>query len=119
MLFVGNGVLDQRARGLMWLELAKDGAPNKGNGFATSISTISEMRATLNGWRLRACGMRAPKEHRRLSPQGAASPHSCNRLALSRPIDDTESLDHGEQYDELPCSLVYFLHGPDTKGHAG
>jgi hypothetical protein len=28
MLFVGNGVLDQRARGLMWLELAKDGAPN-------------------------------------------------------------------------------------------
>ena len=26
MLFVGNGVLDQRARGLMWLELAKDGA---------------------------------------------------------------------------------------------
>jgi TPR repeat protein len=28
MLFVGNGLLDQRARGLMWLELAKDGAPN-------------------------------------------------------------------------------------------
>jgi TPR repeat protein len=28
MLFVGNGVADQRARGLMWLELAKDGAPN-------------------------------------------------------------------------------------------
>ena len=27
-LFVGNGVLDQRARGLMWLELAKDGATN-------------------------------------------------------------------------------------------
>jgi uncharacterized protein len=28
MLFVGNGVADQRARGLMWLELAKNGAPN-------------------------------------------------------------------------------------------
>ena len=28
MLFVGNGVVDQRARGLMWLELAKDGAPD-------------------------------------------------------------------------------------------
>jgi TPR repeat protein len=28
MLFLGNGVRDQRARGLMWLELAKDGAPN-------------------------------------------------------------------------------------------
>ena len=28
MLFVGHAVLDQRARGLMWLELAKDGAPN-------------------------------------------------------------------------------------------
>jgi hypothetical protein len=28
MLFVGNGVLDQRARGLMWLELASDGATN-------------------------------------------------------------------------------------------
>ena len=28
MLFLGNGVLDQRARGLMWLELAKDGAAN-------------------------------------------------------------------------------------------
>jgi uncharacterized protein len=28
MLFVGNGVADQRARGLMWLELAKDSAPN-------------------------------------------------------------------------------------------
>jgi hypothetical protein len=27
MLFVGNGVLDQRARGLMWLQLAKDSAP--------------------------------------------------------------------------------------------
>ena len=28
MLFVGDGVPDQRARGLMWLELAKDGAPD-------------------------------------------------------------------------------------------
>jgi exopolysaccharide production negative regulator len=28
MLFVGNVVMDQRARGLMWLELAKDGASN-------------------------------------------------------------------------------------------
>jgi uncharacterized protein len=27
MLFVGHGLVDQRARGLMWLELAKDGAP--------------------------------------------------------------------------------------------
>lgn len=28
MLFVGDGVPDQRARGLMWLELAKDDAPD-------------------------------------------------------------------------------------------
>jgi uncharacterized protein len=28
MLFVGDGVLDQRAQGLMWLELAQDGASN-------------------------------------------------------------------------------------------
>jgi uncharacterized protein len=28
MLFVGDGVLYQRARGLMWLELAKNGAPD-------------------------------------------------------------------------------------------
>jgi uncharacterized protein len=28
MLFVGNGVADQRARGLMWLELAKDSVTN-------------------------------------------------------------------------------------------
>jgi uncharacterized protein len=28
MLFAGNGVAGQRARGLMWLELAKDSAPN-------------------------------------------------------------------------------------------
>jgi hypothetical protein len=28
MLFVGHGLVDQRARGLMWLELAKDGAPD-------------------------------------------------------------------------------------------
>jgi uncharacterized protein len=28
MLFVEDGVVDQRARGLMWLELAKDSAPN-------------------------------------------------------------------------------------------
>jgi uncharacterized protein len=28
ILFVGNGVADQRARGLMWLELAKDSGPN-------------------------------------------------------------------------------------------
>ncbi len=28
MLFKGEGVLDQRARGLMWLEFAKDGAQN-------------------------------------------------------------------------------------------
>jgi uncharacterized protein len=28
MLFVGDGVLGQRARGLVWLELAKDGAPD-------------------------------------------------------------------------------------------
>ena len=31
MLFVGDGVLDQRARGLMWLEFAKDGAPDPKN----------------------------------------------------------------------------------------
>ena len=28
MLFVGNVVMDQRVRGLMWLEVAKSGAPN-------------------------------------------------------------------------------------------
>ena len=28
MLFVGHGLVDQRARGLMWLELAKEGAPD-------------------------------------------------------------------------------------------
>jgi uncharacterized protein len=28
MLFIGNGVLDQKAQGLMWLELANDGAAN-------------------------------------------------------------------------------------------
>jgi uncharacterized protein len=28
MLFVGDGVLDQRAQGLVWLELAQDGAPD-------------------------------------------------------------------------------------------
>jgi uncharacterized protein len=28
MLFVGSGSADQRARGLMWLEMAKDGAPD-------------------------------------------------------------------------------------------
>jgi TPR repeat protein len=29
MLFVGHGLVDQRARGLMWLELAKEGAPDQ------------------------------------------------------------------------------------------
>ena len=28
MLFIGDGVLDQRARGLMWLDLARDAAPD-------------------------------------------------------------------------------------------
>jgi TPR repeat protein len=32
ILFVGNGVADQRARGLMWLELAKDSGPESQRG---------------------------------------------------------------------------------------
>jgi len=50
MLFVGNGVLDQSARGLMWLELAKDGTPNpRGQWIRDLYSAISEARAILNG----------------------------------------------------------------------
>jgi uncharacterized protein len=57
MLFVGNGVLDQRARGLMWLELAKDGAPNPKGQWIRDLYQ-RDFRAASNDERLAAASMR-------------------------------------------------------------
>jgi TPR repeat protein len=57
MLFVGNGVLDQRARGLMWLELAKDGAPNPKGQWIRDLYQ-RDFRSASDNERLAAANMR-------------------------------------------------------------
>jgi hypothetical protein len=57
MLFVGNGVLDQRARGLMWLELAKDGAANPRGQWIRDLYE-RDFRDASNNERLAAASMR-------------------------------------------------------------
>jgi TPR repeat protein len=57
MLFVGNEVLDQRARGLMWLELAKDGAPKPKGQWIHDLYQ-RDFRAATDNERLAAASMR-------------------------------------------------------------
>jgi uncharacterized protein len=57
MLFIGNGVLNQRARGLMWLDLAKDAAPNSKNHWLFDLYQ-RDFQAASNDERLAAAGMR-------------------------------------------------------------
>jgi TPR repeat protein len=57
MLFVGNGVVDQRARGLMWLELAKDGASNPKDQWVLDLY-LRDFRVASESERLAAASMR-------------------------------------------------------------
>ena len=57
MLFVGTGALDQRARGLMWLELAKDGAPNPKGQWIRDLYQ-RDFRVASDNERLAAASMR-------------------------------------------------------------
>jgi TPR repeat protein len=67
MLFVGNGVLDQRARGLMWLELAAGGAPNQ---WIRDLYQ-HDFRDASDNERLAAAGMRDARAKGTSSPVAA------------------------------------------------
>jgi len=57
MLFVGTGVVDQRARGLMWLELAKDSASRPKNQWIRDLYQ-RDFRVASDDERLAAANMR-------------------------------------------------------------
>jgi hypothetical protein len=57
MLFVGSGVVDQRARGLMWLELAKDAASNPKDQWMRDLYQ-HDFRVASDDERLAAASMR-------------------------------------------------------------
>ena len=65
MLFTGDGVPSQRGRGLMWLEIAANGAEvRRTNGSGTPISTISAPRTKTTGRSPPPCSMLAPRVRR-------------------------------------------------------
>ena len=72
MLFVGNGVLDQRARGLMWLELAKDGASNPKGQWIRDLYE-RDFRNASDGERLAAASMRDARAKGTSSPAARTS----------------------------------------------
>ena len=72
MLFVGNGVLDQRARGLMWLELAKDGATNPKGQWMRDLFE-RDFRDASDNERLADEGMRDARAKRLSSSPSARS----------------------------------------------
>jgi uncharacterized protein len=61
MLFVGHGLADQRARGLMWLELAKEGAPDQKDQWIRDLYQRDFLVAADND-RLAAARMRDARE---------------------------------------------------------
>jgi hypothetical protein len=72
MLFVGNGVVDQRARGLMWLELAKDGAPNPKDQWIRDLYQ-RDFRVASDNERLAAASMRDARARGTSPPVSARS----------------------------------------------
>ena len=72
MLFVGDGMLDQRARGLMWLELAKDGAPNPKGQWIRDLYQ-RDFRDASDTERLAAASMRDARTKGTSSPLAARS----------------------------------------------
>ncbi len=72
MLFVGNGVLDQRARGLMWLELAKDGSSNPKGQWIRDLYE-RDFRNASDGERLAAASMRDERSKGKSSSPSARS----------------------------------------------
>jgi len=72
MLFVGNGVLDQRARGLMWLELAKDGATNQRGQWIRDLYE-RDFRNASDNERLAAASMRDARAKGTPSPSARSS----------------------------------------------
>ena len=72
MLFVGNGVLDQRARGLMWLEMGKDGAPNPREQWIRDLYQ-RDFREASDAERLAAASMRDARAKGASPPLAARS----------------------------------------------
>jgi uncharacterized protein len=71
MLFVGNGVLDQRAKGLMWLELAKDGTNLNGQWIRDLYQR--DFREASDTERLAATSMRDARAKGTSSPAARTS----------------------------------------------
>jgi TPR repeat protein len=72
MLFVGNSILDQRARGLMWLELARDGAPKPKGQWIRDLYQ-RDFRDASDVERLAAASMRDARTKVTSSPLAARS----------------------------------------------
>ena len=69
MLFMGDGVPHQRARGLMWLEFAKDSAPAPGDTWIRDLYQRDfARRAKASGRRRRRCTTRGRSRLFRLRP---------------------------------------------------
>ena len=75
MLFVGNGVLDQRARGLMWLELAKNGTANPKRQWIRDLYQ-RDFQAASDNERLAAASMRDARGR-------GTSPHVPSRSSVT------------------------------------
>jgi TPR repeat protein len=72
MLFVGNGVLDQRVRGLMWLELANDGSPTPKGQWIRDLYQ-HDLRDASETERLAAASMRDARAKGTPSPAARSS----------------------------------------------
>src|ERR1700733_13453686 len=85
MLFVGNGVVDQRARGLMWLEVAKDGASNPKDQWIRDLYQ-RDFRVASDEERLAAASMREARV-RGKSPSLPARSSVASSLQPTLPAD--------------------------------
>jgi TPR repeat protein len=72
MLFVGHGALDQRARGLMWLERAADGTLNQKGQWIGDLYQ-HDLHDASDTERLAAASMRDPRAKEISSPSSAGS----------------------------------------------
>ncbi|HEY2529322.1 MAG TPA: tetratricopeptide repeat protein [Xanthobacteraceae bacterium] len=72
MLFVGDGVRGQRARGLMWLELAKDGAPGPKDQWISQLYQRDFQAATDGDRRTAAAMHEAPATGTQSIPIGSS-----------------------------------------------
>ena len=126
MLFIGHGVVDQRARGLMWLELAKDGAPDTKDQWIGDLYQ-RDFRAASENDRQAAASMLEARTRRAspVLPREAVSHHPCSPSAPSRPTNDegsgpgstlfTSEIGGGQAYTILPSQICSGPNGDEME----